>query len=110
MPVQEEGQVGVDVKLCEELLNTGEVAGVVVLAEVAGQEGAELDEGVMALVEQLPNQLEMVVFSLLVDDAAALLGHEEDQWHGEVVVHQAVLQALTRLSSVLHLKQKMANS
>ena len=70
MPVQEEGQVGVDVKLCEELLNTGEVAGVVVLAEVAGQEGAKLDEGVVALVEQLPDQLEMVVLGLLVHDAA----------------------------------------
>ena len=62
---EEEGQVGIDVKLGEELLNTGEVVGVVVLAEVAGQEGAELDEGVVALVEQLPHQLQVVRFSLL---------------------------------------------
>ena len=105
-PDEKEGQVGVDVKLCEELLNTGEVACVVVLAEVAGQEGAELDEGVVALVDQL----EVILLSLLVHDAAALLGHQEDQWHGQMVVHEAVLQALTRLPSVLHLKQKMQDS
>ena len=35
------------------------------LGEVAGEEGAELDEGVVALVEQLPHQLQVVRFSLL---------------------------------------------
>ena len=66
-------------ELCEDLLNTGEVSGVVLLAEVAG---------------------------LLVHDADALLGHQEDQWHGEMIVHQTVLQALTRLASFFHLEKK----
>ena len=42
--------------------------------------------------------------TVLVDDAAALLGHEQDEWHGHLHVHQAVLQALARLPGVLHLQ------
>ena len=86
----EEGQVRGDVKLCDELLNTRKVACVVVLVEVAGQEGAELDEGVVALVKKLPDQLELVVLGLLVHKAPSLLDHQKDQLHGEVVVHQTV--------------------
>ena len=37
------------------------------LGEVAGEEGAELHEGVVALVEQLAHQLQVVRLSLLAN-------------------------------------------
>ena len=45
------------------------------LGEVVGQEGAELYEGVVALVEELADQLKMILLRLLVDNTVALLGH-----------------------------------
>ena len=45
----------------------------------------------------------MRVFSFLVDDAGALLGHQEADGHGQVVVDQRVLQPLRALLGVLDL-------
>ena len=102
-PGEEKGEVRVNVKLGEKQLDTGQVGRVVILAEVAGEEGAELDQRVVALVKQLPDELEMVILSLLVDDTAALLSHQQHQRHGQVAVHQTVLQPLARLAGILHL-------
>ena len=45
----------------------------------------------------------MRVFSLLVDDAVSLLGHEQADGDGEVVVDEAVLEPLAAALGVLDL-------
>lgn len=45
----------------------------------------------------------MRVLRLLIDDAGSLLGHQEADGHGQVVVDQRVLQALRALLRVLDL-------
>ena len=57
------------------------------LGEVVGQEGAELYEGVVALVEELADQLKMILLRLLVDNTVALLGHQQHQRHRQVHLH-----------------------
>ena len=57
----------------------------------------------LTLVEQLPDELEVRVLSLLVHHAVPLLRHEEAQRHGQVVVDQVVLEPLRALARVLDL-------
>ena len=45
----------------------------------------------------------MRVLGLLVDDAGSLLGHQEADGHGQVVVDERVLQPLRALLRVLDL-------
>ena len=45
----------------------------------------------------------MRVLGLLVDDAGSLLGHQEADGHGKVVVDERVLQPLRALLRVLDL-------
>jgi hypothetical protein len=57
------------------------------LREVVGKKGAELHEGVVALVKKLAHQLEVILLRLLVDHAVALLGHQQHQRHSQVHLH-----------------------
>ena len=57
----------------------------------------------LALVEQLPDELEVRVLGLLVHHAVPLLRHEEAQRHGQVAVDQVVLEPLRALARVLDL-------
>jgi hypothetical protein len=57
------------------------------LREVVGKKGAKLHEGVVALVEKLAHQLEVILLRLLVDHAVALLGHQQHQRHSQVHLH-----------------------
>ena len=79
---EEEGDVRVDVELGQQLLNRGQPRSVIILEKnnftsllnfilimylrhVRGEECPELDESVVTLVKEFPNQLQMVRFSFL---------------------------------------------
>lgn len=107
-PRQEEGDVGVDVVVLQQRRQRRQAAYVVVDAEVQRQEGAELDQRVLALVIELADQLQVrqLRVRLAVHDAVALLRDQQAQRDGQLVLDQHLLQPLRRLFRVAHLSSR----